>query len=449
MKNIIKKNLDTIFVFVLIFFSQITIIVPNFVTSSMTKISVSDIIFALCLIYFIIYKLVIKRGFTSLSKSEKLVFWVCVALTLYFILAIPVRYLLYDKLTISITVIKIILWAGTIFFAIKQTKIAYNSLIKASAVFLTFMNLWCIVNILALNNYVRDTQILGTININVYVGYALLTSPVIISYFARIKKAHIFLSGLIISSVCILALSGSRVGLWMYLVEFTILIIVNRKQVNYLLKPLFVSCTIVVSVGLVGILHQISPAMRVDIERSFYYPITVLNSVFQADIEVDEESIVGDKPMSDEQLAVYHDDLSDPDAEDIVGSDTLFSLTRDRIYRKTFAVFEKYWLFGTGRHALYFTDWGYNSPHNYVFEILLYFGVVGSLIYLIFIFFPVYNAIRSAKKNIRYIYFLIGFGMVFIYSMVEPLLSDKILIIGTIWAVFSALYYQKIGNETK
>lgn len=440
-----KKGLTSFFVmFFLMFSTQISFYITNILTSEKTLFNLFDIVGVILFIYCVVYKILIKKDILNLNRVEKYLFWACFILSCYFLATIPLRFFIYNKLTVSISMIKVVVFGAVIFFTCKYISIKFNSVIQAIICFELFLNIWALSKYLFFEILIRNSNILS--NINIYVGFTFLITPFIVSFSFHINIFKVLQYLVFLTTIPVIILSGSRVGIWIYLFEVIISLFITSKRKFSIKKIECYILTAILSFVLLFGLAKYNSKSRTDISRSFYFPQKILIEVFNLDKTIDIESIYGtnqwDKSLQDEENV-------NPDVDNLDNNEETFSLTRDRLLSRSLQILSKYWLIGTGRHSLYFSGWGYQTPHNFILEILICFGIIGGIFYLAVILIPFIVSFLYRNKSPNYLFFCLSFLIILVYSMVEPILSDKLIVVGVMWTIFSVLYYTPKQTENK
>jgi O-antigen ligase len=143
----------------------------------------------------------------------------------------------------------------------------------------------------------------------------------------------------------------------------------------------------------------------------------------------------------------------DPDHMNAPADGKVPSLVRNDLFSRAFAVLKKFWPFGTGRDSLYMYGWGHQSTHNLFLDAVVCYGVFAGVVYLALVLFPLAHAAIVHRKSRLGKVFLIGFVFLLLYSMVEPLLSNKSLVVLAVWMLYAVLIFDKsvlekdTGNE--
>lgn len=137
--------------------------------------------------------------------------------------------------------------------------------------------------------------------------------------------------------------------------------------------------------------------------------------------------------------------LSDPDNDNAPENGIAKSLTRSWALERSKNVLSKYWLFGTGRDAVAMWGWGYQSSHNIIIDAILCYGVIGSIAYLALWILPVVWVWKITNERKKFSLYVMGFVIVLMYSMLQPILNNKLLVVLLIWGSL-AIYIPDKNN---
>lgn len=441
-KKFLIKNANVLLISVFMLTTQLHLNVFNPLSKNSTVFLISDIFLFIIFIYLI--NLYFFKKDKILFKENKNATIILFILCSFFLLAIPLRLYFYNKLIISISMIKTIIYGYLLYLITRHKKIPLDDIVKSLVVVYLVLNSYIFMNLFFNDVLVRESDVLG--NINIYLGFVLFTIIPMLHYMLHKNRTYKYISSFIMFTTClILFFSGSRVAIYIYIFLIFIYILIFCKDFNLKNKIILIFSIVValISCSVYSILNDNDELLRV-----FYYPAKVIEVIFDVDFSFMTDDLVGYSNLGDNisesDLGTEDDKLiaSDPDRDYL--SNEGVSLHRVRIYEKFSDVFSKYWIIGTGRHAIYFTEWGYQSPHNILFESLLCFGVVGSIPYLYLAFFPMINLYKF-KKNSIFNSFSLGFIGILLYSMLQPMMSDKVIIVALIWMLAGGI----INDETK
>nr|MDD6336351.1 O-antigen ligase [bacterium] len=457
-----KENVQAIFIALLLWCTQITFSIPNPISvSNKASINVATIALLAVFVWIILYRLIFKRGFCRLSKQGKAIFGLSAVFALACVVLLVLRFVVWNRLTISVSMTLSIALAVTFYYLFELHILTKSSMLKGSTLFVSSMNVYALMLMIYYHGEVRTSQMIHFLgNINVYIGLIVFCTPLILQFCRKASNRSvrtILLIGNIFITSVMLVLSGSRYGFLCYLFELILIYFVMygfcwKGKVMALAGSLF-ACVILV----VGICCYWNPYVRHSVQRTIYYPNAVLSRVFHVEIRLPASDHIPDDPLdilpepsepSDDPAGGEewtNCELSDPDHEAPSANGVVQSLTRPRLWARTRNVLQKYWPLGTGRDALYMWGWGYQSTHNFILDAVLCHGVVGAVIYLLLSCFPLYSLLFRKNKSIDQKLYCIGFLLLLGYSMLQPLLSNKLVILLAVWGCYGALLSEPNG----
>lgn len=449
MKNLITAKpviVWSIWVFFLIGLSQVSIRVQlPFQKNNTIGIELTTAFLLLTMLVFGLryYRLVAKR-IIALRKWLVIIIGLLVVLGAYFTIVTYVRAHTGYSVKSSWVMLYEIAVAVTLYWFARVARIPLKSIIWAAAIFLVIVNASLFVNMLK-GDDIRTSSILG--NINVYIALVLLSmAPILYELRTGSTRALVARSVaglfLLTSSLLFLVLSGSRFAIWAMLIQLIILCVYLRKYVKR--SDIFIlgMSVILLLCALVPVYH-ISTAARQNIYRAMYYPAKVVGVDSSADTDLvsTQFNTAFIHPIELGQHILNNEVVPNQPTED------RRLLTRSWIYQEAFTGFmQNPWL-GSGSHLIYFEGWGEQSSHNYLVDILLTFGLIGGSIFIVIIAFPIWALLLAmAHKKIR-IVSILGIASVMLFSMVEPILTDKMLIILLVWLICAGGLYDGAYRE--
>jgi len=453
-----KDNITSLIAFLILLSTQFIIKVPNPISiSNRFSLQVAALILSALGFYVIIYRLLFKKRIKELNKSGRYILITTIALLAYYFISIAVRYLIYQRLTISIVTIEVLLFGIIIYVFIKDHNIKYNAVLRGLGYFLFVINLWCILSCIATGGTIRGSSLLS--NINVYVGFCFITFPLLMNYYIeninKLENKILLISSFLTTSIFIL--SGSRFGIWVFMFEILFCLIfiirIKFKKTEIGVGAIIFLATFCIVFGMTFV----NPQIEKDMTRTLEVPQKVMGKILK--IKVPSSSIDGNENLLENQDPIKEEEIQDenlvsddPDQEKAPENGIITSLTRNRIHNRVDDILTKHWVLGVGRHAVYFYGWGYQSPHNYLSEIVMCYGAIGGIFYLLIALYPILYFIQNRKRtrnNKQYKLYLIGYTALFGFSMLEPLMIDKILILILIWGLAPTLDIFKSNKEIR
>lgn len=431
-----QKHYMSMVIFALLLFTQIYFTLNNNVTlSGKTKIFITNAALLVYALYFVFYKLILRKQYKVLDKKSKFLFWFLILFVAYVFLSYGYRFYVLDNRSISLAMTQTILLAAVTFLIVDKKKISFDEIILGISYFLFIINAIVIFIIMFLKINLRSIPVLG--NVNVYIGFILLITPLLIYVYE--KKSHLIFYRVlfyftVISTLTGFIFTGSRFSFVFYVVELSLVyIIIHGVKVSQSAVKSFIG--IIGTVILITLVFSYSNSYRkADVKRTFSLPISIVTRILNIETSYDmldniNRDIIPDRTVPDEN-------------EDV----SRVSMTRSRLFGQSLHEIEDNLLLGKGTHAVRLKGWGYQSPHNFILEILLCYGIIGGMIYSLVAFYPIYLMIRRRKTK-EALLFLTGYGSIFLFSMVEPLLADKLVILLPLWLLSSSIALQDSPTE--
>ena len=405
--NLLKKariNKMSVLFFIVMCLTQVNL---NFITNldKHKNISINfTLIILTCFCIYFFYKLLIKREYVNLPKTCKNILVLLGIITIYFIASTLINFFRDDNFSISITMTSYIALAMLVYIFINYKNINYDDIIKPIYLFFFIINILLISEVFV-NGETRSTKILG--NINVYISLMLICFPLIRDYSLKGKFDIILKCLIVVSTLIVLLVSGSRFGLISFVIEFLFCEVINHKITK---KKCMIFVIILLLLGsCIAIFYNTNETLKKVIQRTFEYPIRLFN-------------LITNTP---------NDNLPFQPSEN--------SLTREKIYNQSIKIIKNNLFFGTGRPSVFMNNWGLQGAHNYILEILLCYGIIGGTIYIILSLYPIIDLIKNNKcKHLNAIY-VFSYGMLFLQSMFEPILSSKIIILLCVYGLAAAI----------
>ena len=464
--NIKKMDIVSIQLFLILCLTQFSFKIPNELSvNNWATIDATMILFAIVFL-FLVYKILIKKEYKKEIKEKAFLVILTGALIIYYILSVGIRFLVDNELVISINMTYSIIIGVLTYLIIYLYKIKYESIIKGITYFFITTNIYLVFSTI-LNKDIRTLEIFG--NINVYISFVLIVLPLTINYFRKLKLKYIYkfmlITFIIISTLITLLLSGSRYALICIIVELVIYYIFFTEKYKKQIIEIFIIGFIFVIMSL--IFYNMNDVYRDRINRTFEYPIKIYNLLFE------KEQIIGDAETNKIQYIRNNNlnivekntnqmsnninitarknenennELKENDKNSVKSTNAentnkqkVESLTRETLFEESIKVIsENFWL-GTGRQAIYIDGWGYQAAHNYILEAMLCYGMIGACIYFTLVAYPIIKISKYFKQSNIVKIFLYSYIAILVYSMVEPILSNKIIILICVWGIASAI----------
>ncbi len=452
-----KENIFTCLFALLLFATQVIVQIPNpFSVNKAASVNLATLVLIVVFIWVVLYRIMIKKDYRKLTQNGKTIFWLSVFFSATYFLLMIMRFWILDRLTISVSMIFTLALSITLYFTV-DLKILNEAVVKkGTVVFLSALNFYALCLIFYYTGNIRYSagiNLLG--NINVYVGVVLVSLPILVSYIKENwynkRKKILFIYNIVATSLMLL-FSGSRYGFLAYGFELCLMYIVLfgfrwKKKIIGIALGMLSFIIIFTSITCV-----INDDASLNVRRTLYYPLTVISKVFDLNISFEDTS--GDDELGENSDMMLDEDfeedledlllggevpLSDPDGETPPEDGIIDSLTRQRLFKRAFNILQEYWLLGTGRDAMYMWGWGYQSSHNIVIDAILCYGILGGIIYLVLSCFPIWKLMVTRKRTWEISICCIGFLLLLFYSMLQPLLTNKMVITLIMWGYFGVM----------
>lgn len=422
-------------------------------------------------------RLVLRRGWGELDESARFLVKMAVVLALVWFTLVVCRLVLTTRLTLSVTVVMYLVFALVWYLVFRLGYLSKSAMLNGALIALTVVNLAGLWIVLVQGNRVRSAGLLS--NINVYVGLVLLLTPVLLQYGNETRNRWI--TGMSYANIGIAAtlvlLSGSRFALIGYPVElvlyFTLVAggMMRRRLRNIALM--------IVGVGLLGgALILANPQLLGDLDRARSGEATTSADATTALATPSSTRTSGLSPSSSATptttaTGASRTPISSPRTPGSTSSATTTprprptpsapgppgpivqgaennpdyepgtkvpqNLTHARVLKRSLEVASAHWLWGTGRSVIYFWGWGYHPPHNMFLEVLIYLGVFGAIPYFCITLFIPIQALKRLGKRTLSSGFLLGYSMLLGYSLLQPLITDQLIVLLAAWGLFGGL----------
>lgn len=449
MKEGFNESIQSILIALLFLLTQYTISIPNpFSIGDAANVNLGTIALLCLAVWCVCYQIILRRQYTKLSSSGKFVFVLAVVFCIMYAMVTVLRFVFQNRLTISVSMTLTLLLGITAFLLADLGYVTKRAILKGAFLFINCMNFYALCLLFLNHGTVRSSNMIDFMgNINVYIAVAFSTAPFLVDYcFKNRAKKRIkyqFWGNVIVFSM-MLCLSGSRVGIYIYWVELVAMyFILYRFTVQRAILLRGATAILVTLMLVVGSCIS-NEDVQIDVQRTFYLPtkvITILAPEFKKpnqSQEVPTEAVEEDTLLTPDSTELQKPidskfELSDPDNDIAPMNGVTQSYTRSWALERAKNVLSKYWIFGTGRDAIAMWGWGYQSSHNIIIDAILCYGVFGAAIYMLVWLLPVgYIWLRSGERSQLCLY-LVAYAAIMAYSMIQPILSNKLLIVLFLW----------------
>lgn len=405
--------------------SQFSIGISNSSSVSGTaKIFLIEILVLIVSAYVIFVNLIFKRKIKDSSKASRFVFGIILIFIFYYLSCTVYRIFTKESLTGSLFLARVIIETGCLFLCLDYFKINTKIIFKSLFLVGLLSSFWQLGILLIGQGAVRGSIVLG--NSNVYNVFIMMITPALI-YHLNDKKYNwkIINVSLLILSIPVILLSGSRVGLslLLFIQVISILFIKKAKLKQKILILFSMLCYIaVLTLSFNGIGNQ---QVKNNVARSLAIPTTVVNKILPIGNQTTKEPVDPNIEAKDIDLK-SSDKLSE---EDYVEA----TVTKSNLYRSEWNSLAKdqitsswsHFLFGSGTSIVRTSLSGFQTPHQLILQYMLPFGLIGTLICYIFLFSPLVLTWKQSIKQKVLIYFT--FFPFVVSSINQPLFGNMVL----------------------
>lgn len=420
--------------FILIY---ILIVFDAKITDAGAKVYFYDLFFIPLWIYVFWYFYRHRDGF----HQEKTLMFFTAGFVLYYAFVLAYHAFTGGSAVNAGVLIRPVLWPVAVYLALSFNKNWLKYIIRALMLLLTLLNVIQIIYLLTFDQSPRQLPLLGNIIPNVIIQlmglllwYLVYTykKDLLGTHFRAIKYIGVFNAlGAIFMAIC----SGTRILFILTAVLICFMITANRGSISAKLKRvgLFILSSVVLTLA---ILNFNIANSAINVYRSFSY---IDEGAISSLIVID----LGDGTNTQEKLDEYKENKE----ETIELSDNM----RSAIWKNSLDEISKDFLFGYGSLVVISeipdpeSPGGVRqfaqSPHNFVLEVTQGVGVIGLVIYILLMFSPLIfifsrkNSLRT-KANMVLLYIVV-FGI----SLIQPIISMKILISLFFWVMLAAIPY--------
>ncbi len=434
--DIIRKNYGAVIVVVFILL-YILIALDAKITDAGGKIYFYDLFFPPLWIYVFWCFYRNKGGF----HQEKTLVFLTAGFVLFYAFALAYHALTGGSAVNAGVLIRPVLWPAAVYLALSFNKGWIDHIIKAIMLMLTALGVIQIIWLLTFSQSPRQLPLLGNVIPNVIIQLMGILLWYLVWVYRRdsigIGRRLLIYGGIFnaLGAIFMAICSGTRILFILTAVLICIMIIVNRGNVIAKLKR--IGLFILSSAILVLVILNFNIAnSAINVYRSFsYVSEETINSLVVIDL--------GDGTNNKEKLDEYKENKE----VTIELSDNM----RNAIWKDSLDLISEDFLFGYGSLVVISeipdseSPGGVRkfaqSPHNFVLEVTQGIGVIGLVIYILLMFFPLLFILSrrnsfKIKANMMLLYIVV-FGV----SLIQPIITTKILISLFFWVMLAAIPY--------
>lgn len=395
-------------VFTTLLLTQVTILVGNqFSLGSKSSVPLLVLISVFGYLFLCMKQVVVGDVWRRMSRESKSLFIMLSVLVVAYLILFLFRRLTGEG-RISITLTSLTALGVLVFIVCDLRKISINFILNGCIAFISCVHIY-LTHYIANGGTVRTSALLT--NINVYNSTALFLYPLIICryvlfYNKNQKWRNLVLSINIIAIPLVVVYSGSRFSIWGIVLGALICIIrlvKDRKLSAGARNSLMLS--MVVGIFVMAVVGSVMPELKNDANRSLF--------LAPSGYEIKETVKSSEKSVK--------------------------MITRPWLYKESLIAIKAHPLVGTGSSLVFIEGWGMHPSHNYFMEAFLAYGMIFGFLYMAILFLPVFHFIKNANRSPYIFASLISFASLFLFAMVEPILTDQILVVMVVWLVFGAM----------
>lgn len=454
----LSRLLGSTIVFLALVSTQLTLTIKIGVSlSGSRQVNLSEPLFVL--VTTVVAARLIAGDWKKLDESARFLVKATGALVATWFTLTVFRRILTARWVISITLVEILVFAVATYLIFRLGWLGRRAAYYGVFAFFTLANCAGLYLVIIEQMRVRATGLLA--NINVYVGFVLFLIPIMLRLAETTGRRWVRLLILANCSIAgaMVLLSGSRFAALMGpLVVLVYFLVSSRLRVGLRVARL---ATLGAGICVViALMVGLNPAMIEDFNRAS--PINLPSPTAPASSPAASSSAsaaptsstgampsaasarptsaapataAAQPPAPTSTAAPSTPPSSDPDFEP--GGVKL--LSHERILRRSLAVLSEHWMWGTGRPVIFFTGWGYHPPHNLFLEAFVFLGIPGSVPYLMVALYIPWMLLRKLGWRLLSNAFALGTAAVFGYSMLQPLMTDYLVLLVLVWGLFGAM----------
>lgn len=449
-----KQVLSTILIALTFIFSQLTFGIPtSHAAGGTAHIFVIEVfIFALG-VYFILWRLMIKRELKHSSIWVKYYFFLAIIFALFYLATFVYRLYAHMSLVSSFLLARIIIEVCIVAIVLNYLEIDFTSIFTG----LLFGNIVSVLYQFAIIFFGVGEIRTGNHNLlgNSITSYICLIMfyPVLIYCLTHKQNSSFYrLTSilLIIFSIPTLIYSGSRialsVGLFVLVVSALVMLLLKLISGKELGKFIgIIAGTTLIFLFLIGAFS--SPENKQNLIRSVDVPTSLYNKFTPEAVNIDLYGIVNPDKQPPKKRKKKKD--IQKAEESIRLSNYMRVIINDKAEKKILAN-PRNFLFGIGMSSIYTENWGYQKPHNLFLLYLLPFGLIGTIICYLVLFGPLLLLLFRQFKSTAQVWslLLLTYFPIILISWHQPTLGTLITCLSMIAITYTevALVNKKESN---
>ncbi len=363
-------------------------------------------------------------------KKEKLNFSVKqlilpAAFAAWFVVLTVYRFFFESSISGAFIIVRVMFFPIIMLFILKQLKISKKYICYGITAFMTYINIYQAVSVPIKKSF---RYIVGLKNINIYLCFALAMLPLLFSFIFKdegtdkaeriITKAAAWFNLLVIS--CISLFSGSRLALLLYVVIMLLCCAINFKKEKGVIKKIIALLLAVLLLAFLIVLIKPYDAV---------YNFSRSSGIDLSSISFNQGS-AGIEPPQDEELMDEANGVTDSN------NMRLALWTKAISYIKENPIFGRYtvdiecdFVFAGTNEPVKISQ----SPHNFILEMWLAFGLFGMLLYLAMLGIAALKIFKIKACFGQKVNFLLGMVAIWGFSFFQPLVTCYFAISLLLW----------------
>lgn len=445
-----KKKIKSIIIIGLLFLTFLS-------TQFMYSLNIGDRNIYIYYVEMYIIILCFISAFDILFNKKKIKFKKIVLIfLLWFIIISMYRYFFSHDITGGFIIFRVLFFPLILVFLLKQYSINRRYVLLSLILFVTFINVSYIYDLIFISNSFRVVHVLK--NLNIYLCFTISAIPLMLLYlkeyytkktnFNTVIKSIVFLNIILISIFSFL--SGSRIGLLLcplvVILSYFFVYKINKKNVlrfSSLMISICISSAFIAYFDLYdsreNIFRSIEPIIKVfknendDIQK--IESIEKVKNVenFENNYLKNNSNIVDNSNHSSTMI-----DSANEDNSSVIDSNNM----RLSLWKKSIYYISKNPIFGKGSTDIdidmYFSGANEStklvqSPHNFILEMCIAFGIPGMFIYMFIIVASVVKIFRQKIDKYNKFNFLLSLVSILGFSSFQPLVTSYFVISILLW----------------
>lgn len=405
--------------------------------SGSSKVFVVELIVIAFGFYVVFINQLIRKKIRESSKLSRSIFIMLLTFVAYYVVYFIYRIVTRQSLTGSLYLARVVVETGIIFLSLDYFKVKSSNVLKGLFLVGLISSLWQIFILFTQDGVIRGSIVLG--NSNVYNLFMMMIIPALIYTINHQKDNWKWLNlSVLVVSIPVILLTGSRAG-------FVVLLFMIIMSVLLLMSDVLVKKRILVSLGvlmytlvsIVGINFFGSQISKNNVSRSISIPYELVMKVMNKKEVIPDEK----KDYSKVDLKNSYQFNEEEYVAATAGKSNSYrkewnGLAKDSIMRNPVN-----FLFGSGMSVVHTSVSGYQTPHNFILQFMLPFGLIGLIICFALIFAPLVSGLKLGRM--RFLLLAMTYFPVLVISLNQPLLGNMVISFSQIMLGYSIYSYKE------